>query len=366
MIRFSVVVFFVLAVSSSVALAGTGPGPAPEGGALGQYDPATGQIVVSVNNILAWVVEYHGADAMTGDEPMNLPGAGGIIGNSDTRISEHNVAKFSYTNLDLGNVAQPGLPDDGNLIISWAPDFGTPTQHAPLVFGSGLSNASPLADLDGPHIVDLLNDPLNITLDASGSTDDGIVSPLTYQWDLNNDGIFEVDTGTIPTLDIADVSSTFGGHGFYQVAVEVSDSELTNVAYNSVQLFSEPIVPAEAQYDPATGQIVVSIYGVGYWEIHSISHALNGDEPVNLPAGGGDDINTDWRIGESMPRPAGYTIDLGNVAQKGLPEGELVLSWRGEVGEPLQSKLVTIVPEPTGLVLAIVGVIALGGWRRNV
>ena len=162
MIRSVVAVLIVLALSSNIVMAL--PGPAPDGVAMGEYDPATGQIIVSATNIIGWFVEYTLADVMTGDDASGLPVNGGLVTDHDTRIGEGGLVSFSFTNLNLGNVAQTGLPDDGNLRIFWSPGLGQTGLSQPLTFASGVINDTPLADISGPYVVDLINAPLNITL----------------------------------------------------------------------------------------------------------------------------------------------------------------------------------------------------------
>ena len=366
----SFAVVFGLGISG---LAQALPGVAPEGTAIGQYDPATGQIIVSGTNINSWRIESIVGDVMTGDDASSLPMFGGLYTDSDTRIGEVSISLISFTNANLGNVAQTGLPDDGNLRIFWTSGLGVPTLDQPLLFGSGVSNAAPMADISGPHVIDLLNDPLNLTLDASGSTDDGDISSLTYSWDLDDDEVYEIHTGTSPYLNIADVTSTFGGHGYYPIDVQVSDGQFSDIAQSSVQLFSEPIVPAHAQYDPATGQIIVSTYGVMGWYVESTSDSLTGDEPNGLPAKDGLITNSDTRIGESLAKSNGYTVDLGNVAEPGLPLEDLRIVYVVDVGSGILSDPVSmpvfyaaIVPEPSGLVLVMVGLIGVSSWRRKI
>ncbi len=87
----------------------------------------------------------------------------------------------------------------------------------------GNGNGPPTADAGGPYTVDEGSD---VTLDASGSTDPNS-DPLTYGWDLDNDGVY-TDATTATTL--------YHGvdDGTYPVAVEVSDGALSDTAASQV------------------------------------------------------------------------------------------------------------------------------------
>ena len=73
-------------------------------------------------------------------------------------------------------------------------------------------NTPPVAEAGGPYTGTV---GVAIILDGTGSTDpDG--NPLTYSWDLDNDGVFDDATGTTPTV-------SFPEQGSYIVALLVSD-----------------------------------------------------------------------------------------------------------------------------------------------
>ena len=109
---------------------------APAGEVRGEYDPAIGEIRVSVNSVLNWYVEHVGFTSMTGDAPAGLPGiAGNLVTDTDTRIGEFSPTStpFSY-DLNLGNVAATSIPDDGTLMLFWNPQLGVPIESIAVGF----------------------------------------------------------------------------------------------------------------------------------------------------------------------------------------------------------------------------------------
>jgi len=100
-----------------------------------EYNPLTGSIQVSVNFVPNWWVEHLGYASMTGDSPLGLPAAGGLLSNSDIRIGESAPPVDSMTyDLDLGNVAITGIPDDGTLRVFWNPAWGSAATNFPVAF----------------------------------------------------------------------------------------------------------------------------------------------------------------------------------------------------------------------------------------
>jgi len=76
--------------------------------------------------------------------------------------------------------------------------------------------------------------PLQVQLDASGSTDPNGDSPLHYAWDLDEDGQFD-------DSNLANPMKTFTAPGIYHPAVQVSDpSDATGTASVEVQVDNTP------------------------------------------------------------------------------------------------------------------------------
>ena len=127
----------------------------------------------------------------------------------------------AVTDVDIWHINSAESPaydyNDFNQESLYAPDPHASSDHDPALVGLEL-NARPVADAGRDQTVRV---DRNVTLDASGSTDDG--GDLTYAWDLDGDGAFDDATG---------VTVQFGEDlppGYYTVAVQVSDGAETHV-----------------------------------------------------------------------------------------------------------------------------------------
>ncbi|GAM10010.1 dyslexia-associated protein [Geobacter sp. OR-1] len=90
------------------------------------------------------------------------------------------------------------------------------------------SNNPPVANAGGPYT---LNEGGTIQLDGSASSDpDG--NPLTYSWDLDNDGTFET-SGNKPSFSRPD-------NGSFTVRLKVSDGALESIATTTVEVLNAP------------------------------------------------------------------------------------------------------------------------------
>jgi len=99
-----------------------------------------------------------------------------------------------------------------------------------------VQNQAPIANAGGPYSVD---EGSSIALDGTGSSDpDG--NPITYAWDLNNDGLYDDATG--PTPSFAGVEQ-----GVFQIGLQVSDGDLMDTAAAQVTVNNvAPLVNAGA------------------------------------------------------------------------------------------------------------------------
>lgn len=91
------------------------------------------------------------------------------------------------------------------------------------------ANQPPVADINGPYI-DFEGETIN--LDGTGSYDpDG--DPLTYNWDLDNDGFYDDSTDPTPTY-------TCGEDGVFTIGLKVSDGPEEDTDSTAVIIFNKP------------------------------------------------------------------------------------------------------------------------------
>ena len=132
MLRTSIVIVsFFAFYSTAIAVAKPTPGPAPIGEAVAYYYPASGEITVSVNTVFTWAIVSN-SHGLTGDPVMNLPAAGGLVTDDDDVVGEVKLGYFSYTDLELGLIAQPYLPT-GDLYILFD-DFEGPVEQRDVTY----------------------------------------------------------------------------------------------------------------------------------------------------------------------------------------------------------------------------------------
>jgi PKD repeat protein len=102
---------------------------------------------------------------------------------------------------------------------------------------------APVAVPGGPYVIAVGDD---LHLDGSGSYDADIPygdSIVSYQWDLDDDGVFDDATGQSPVLTWIQLSSILNPHTgvLYPVSLMVTDTTgRTNMAYTSLSITSLP------------------------------------------------------------------------------------------------------------------------------
>ena len=151
--------------------------------------------------------------------------------------------------------------------------------------------APPVADADGPYSI-YVGDML--TLDASGSTDDDIVS---FLWDLDDDESFETDAGSQQVFDVNFAYLQSLGlliNHTYNIHLKVTDSESqSDTADSTLIIEPKPALWVAVDIKPgscpnpvnvkSSGVLPVAILGTDDYDITTIdptSIRLTGIEPL--------------------------------------------------------------------------------------
>ena len=217
------------------------------------------------------------------------------------------------------------------------------------------NNQNPVASAGGPYTI---NEGSSITLNGSATDADG--DPLTYAWDLNNDGKFDDATGAKPTVSwatlaaaginddgtypiIVQVTDGKGGLGFANTTISVKNVAPTaNAGPDMVGALSTPITlkgsatdPAGAA-DPLTYAWTVTLSGVavasGNGANITFTPASNGSYLATLTA-----TDDDGGVGTDSA-----TVVVGNSGPTGTIKGRLWNDtngngkWDGKEGNTLE------------------------------
>ena len=397
--------FFLLTVLSLtiplITCSDTRAGSLPSENVVVKYYHETGEVVVSLSNVLNWYIEDIDEKVLTGDTPTGLSRPNTLLTDNDVRIGSSSLSTFSVTDLHLGAIAQPNLADDGSFKIFWNSDYGQALNSTTIEFIG--PNRSPTAELLAPSSIDIANAPLSVSFDASSSIDlDG--DDISYHWDLNNDGVFEINSGTNSILAIEDVTTAFGGLGEYTVSVEVFDGEFRDTASVSLALIPtppapkpepEPILPEEVPSvitEPAIDDVEIDATPVVNPGIASTTPTNFSNTEITRPDST-IDINilrsllTDLpfhRLPATIPPATISTISLDTTST--LSETAILLGMNRLIVPDVQPLPIVIntgtlnwfdpavetsvfagisAPEPSSLLLALLGTIGIGLPRRK-
>ena len=157
--------------------------------------------------------------------------------------------------------------------------------------------AAPTANAGGPYAI---NEGDSVSLDGSGSTDDGSI--VSYEWDLNNDNNYGDVTGATPSVSWATLQS-FGitNDGSYPIGLRVTDDEvLTDTTTTTIN-----VVNVAPTADGNTG----------------VAYAVTEGNSLTL-AGSGSDANSNDTLT--------YTWDIngdGTFGDAGLTTATPTVTW---------------------------------------
>jgi PKD repeat protein len=110
-----------------------------------------------------------------------------------------------------------------------------------------INNAAPKPDAGGPYVEDE-----GVTFDIAGSAEDSAADILTYEWDLDDDGLYDDAVGQNPDV-------TFTDDGVYLIALRVTDDDggvgwaATTVTINNIV----PTANANGPYSANEGLVII-------------------------------------------------------------------------------------------------------------
>ncbi len=129
----SLALLVVLLSAGEARAGGWKIGEAPSNYAKAEYNWATGEFVVSVNEVMSWALiskgKFDGPDIPAVKELLPLAADWHLSSVNPNTIHEGTFgAAFSYNDVYLGRVVQPGL-DVSEFVLESAHQFGSPLRY---------------------------------------------------------------------------------------------------------------------------------------------------------------------------------------------------------------------------------------------
>jgi CSLREA domain-containing protein len=191
---------------------------------------ATKEFIITIENPAPTLTSLDPSSATAGSGDFSLTvngtnfvGSSTVQWNGSSRTTIFVSATQLTTQISAADIAAEGTASV--TVVNPAPNGGTSNE---LIFNINPANQPPTADAGGPYEV---FEGSIVMPDGSGSSDpDG--DPLTYNWDMDNDGSFETP-GPNPTFSAVGRD----GPGIQPIALQVCDpSDLCGVATTVVNI----------------------------------------------------------------------------------------------------------------------------------
>jgi hypothetical protein len=164
---------------------------------------------------------------------------------------------YSYAWQVDGQVRTDPTPTDGKLDVTFSEPAAQATVGVTVTDARGRTHGTPVTDtvrVAHPVVPRITATPEKpdegeqTVLSAATTT--GGLAPLEYEWDLDDDGTFEVDTGTEAVLP----ARSFAQAGDYPVAVRVTEADdETTVGRFTLSVF-EPVAPDQPTQSPSVAR----------------------------------------------------------------------------------------------------------------
>ncbi|MGV6858948.1 MAG: DUF4347 domain-containing protein [bacterium] len=175
----------------------------------------TGSLTSSANTALT--LDFYVGTASA--SPSGYPEAERYLGSSSTTTGDNGDGSGSAA---LNELISSANVANGEYITVIAIDGNGNSSEMALSIAATGGNSAPTTSIAALAII---NEGGSLSLDASGSTDPDS-DPLSYRWDLNNDGTYGDVTGVNPTVDWATLTA-FGidDNGSYTIGLQVDDGK---------------------------------------------------------------------------------------------------------------------------------------------
>lgn len=160
----------------------------------------------------------------------------------------------------------------------------------------------PTADAGGPYST---SEGTDVALDATASASDPAGQPLTYQWDLDDDGEFDDATGATPNF------TTVGRDGSFPVRVKVTDPDGAHAVASSTVTVDNvaPTLLAVADTGPVDENTEITVTGTvsdpGWLDPLSATIDWGDGTPVETVSTGGESVRPDATLPFSLSHTYG-------------------------------------------------------------
>jgi len=116
----------------AISLGALDPGPAPQGTAIAEYNPLTGEFIVSVAGVMSWNLQSDGLFTETGllgvQDILPLGEGFTLVSANPSTVGEGAFgSQMTYTDINLGALVPPGL-DVSAFTLEYVAGFGSPKE----------------------------------------------------------------------------------------------------------------------------------------------------------------------------------------------------------------------------------------------